>query len=91
MVKAIQALKDQTLDIKKFSVAQLTQMIELVAQHTPNELPIFYKFVESAAERGFFASDHVFDALMRVFTLFVEQGYLLSAPSALHNEMLLKL
>ena len=72
MHATIKALKELKLDIRAFSVLQLQQLIKLVAHHAPEELSVFYKFIETAAGTGMF-NNH-FEPLARLFYLFVE-GY----------------
>lgn len=66
----IKALKELKIDIRAFSVLQLQQLIKLVAYHAPEELSVFYKFIETAAGTGLF-NNH-FEPLARLFYLFVE-------------------
>ena len=70
MQSSIKALKEQRLDIKQFNVVQICELISLVAENCPTELPVFYKFVESAGETGLFRGQ--FDSLSKLFTLFID-------------------
>jgi hypothetical protein len=70
MHATIKALKELKIDIRAFSVLQLQQLIKLVAHHAPEELSVFYKFIETAAGTGMF-NNH-FEPLARLFYLFVE-------------------
>jgi len=86
MLATIKALKELKLDIRAFNVLQLQQLINLVAHHVPEELGVFYKFIETAAGQGIF-NNH-FEPLARLFYLFVEQGYLQSQTTLYYITML---
>lgn len=87
MVEAtIVALKDQRIDIRGFNSEQLCSFVELVAEHQPKELQVFYKYAETAAGMGLFKEK--FGTLARLFCLFVEQGYLQEQTKLFYATML---
>ena len=74
MQATIAGLRDHRMDIGKFNVEQLSDLISLVAQYSPADLHVFYKYSEQAAAAGMFAEDFV--PLANLFCLFVDQGFL---------------
>jgi hypothetical protein len=70
VLAAIAALRDSKIDVRSFKVGQVQQFVELVAQYAPQELEVFYKYIDSAASSGMFADQ--FEPLAKLFCLFVD-------------------
>ena len=67
-------------------MTQLTELIELVAKHCPEELKVFYKFVETTAELG--RLNNEFESIIRLLSLFVDTGYLTKESHLYWNAVL---
>jgi hypothetical protein len=73
---AINALRSQQLDISKFSLAELATIVDFVATYESSENPVFFNFVDSCLESGFYKmqTSNDFDNFANLVYVFTKEG-----------------
>lgn len=91
LVAVLQALR---IDVRSFNMAQLTELVRQVKKHSPADLSLFYKYVDSNAA-GWKLEDS-FVEVCQLITIFAEAGLnlesskLVAAQTELIQDRLLK-
>jgi len=80
-------LKQKKLNIRKFSLEQLCELVDAVAEHRPEDLSVFYEYIETGLESGFFKNMRrlEFKKLQKMFCLFSDRGFISRQGAEVEN------
>ena len=75
--KTLECLREETIDIRKFHLAQLAKFIKYVSVYQPSDVIVFYNYIMTAFNSGFFKINKVnFNPISDIMLMFVKNGFL---------------
>lgn len=75
--KMLDNLRSQSIDIRKFPLKQLAELIDNVEKYQPADLKVFYNYVVAAFDSGFLKiTAGSFQSMSKIFVLFVKSGFM---------------
>ena len=75
--KTLECLREETIDIRKFHLSQLAKFIKYVSVYQPSDVIVFYNYIMTAFNSGFFKINKVnFNPISDIMLMFVKNGFL---------------
>lgn len=75
--QTLEGLRSDSIDIRKFPLNQLSKFIQFVVTYSPSDVKVFFKYVITAFESGYFSmSKSNFASMSQIFVMFVQSGFM---------------
>ena len=77
VLAVLENMRQENIDIRRFSFNQMAEFVLLVAKFSPEDLHVFYNYIETCFDTGHYTASNIsFEYFSKLVHLFVKEGYL---------------